>query len=227
MLLGTITGGAAALTLSSPDSRSHVGAGTNRILMVGLALFVSAVILYVAMATIMSERLDVILSGNDDSFTIRITAPFQIAWETIARNPFFGAGIGGREAIVDIILQTFLPVIAGIDRMYNRLSVGITSVFWLHWIYFGLVGGVAALMAIIKLMRGLGAGSLIFPAIVLLGFSHTMGAYVGPRYWTIFFLVMAATRLARLPAAPEAAPRVRLATGHARQPLATLRGVST
>ncbi len=203
MLLGTIIGGAAALTLSSPDSRSHMVTRTSRIPLIGLALFVSAVILYVALTTILSDRLDVVLAGRDDSFTIRITAPFQIAWETIARNPFFGAGLGGREAILDIVLQTYLPVLVRIDHVYNRLAIGITSVFWLHWVFFGLVGGVAALMAIIKLMRGLGAGSLIFPAIVLLGFSQTMGAYVGPRYWTIFFLVMAATHLARQRPSPR------------------------
>ena len=69
-------------------------------------------------------------------------------------------------------------------------------------------------------MRGLGSGSLVFPAIVLFGFSHAMGAYVGPRYWTIFFLVMVATRLARAPAgvaetrlmAPPDAPFAALGT---------------
>ncbi len=57
------------------------------------------------------------------------------------------------------------------------------------------------------LIRG-GGAALIFPAIVLLGFSHAMGAYVGPRYWTIFFLVIAATRLATMLAAVVTEPRV-------------------
>ena len=100
------------------------------------------------------------------------------------------------------MLQTYLPIVMRIDIIYNRLLVGITSVFWLHWIFFGLVGGSLALLAIVKLMRCLGGGSLMFPAIVILGFSHTMGAYVGPRYWSIFFIVLAATYLARQPPTP-------------------------
>ena len=97
MLLGAITGGAAALTLAPPDSRSNGVTETNRIVLVGLALIVSALFLYVALATILSDRLDMVLAGHDDSFTIRITAPFEVAWKTIARNPIFGAGINNRR----------------------------------------------------------------------------------------------------------------------------------
>ncbi len=223
MLLGAVTGGAAGFSFAARASPTERGKRVNKIILISLALMVSAAFLYVALITIMSERLDVILAGHDDSFTVRITAPFQIAWETIARYPFFGAGIGGREAILDIVLQTYLPVIAGIDHMYDRLAVGITSVFWLHWIFFGLIGGVAALMAIVKLMRSLGAGSLFFPAIVVLGFSHTMGAYVGPRFWTVFFVVLAATHLARMTQAePAAEPAMGLAPEDAPQPFGAL-----
>ncbi len=191
-------------------------------MLVGLALGVGAVFLYVALTTVLSERLDVILAGSDDSFTIRVIAPIKIAWETITRYPIFGAGIGGREAIIDILLQTYLPIVMRIDIIYNRLLVGITSVFWLHWIFFGLVGGSLALLAIVKLMRCLSGGPLMFPAIVILGFSHTMGAYVGPRYWSIFFIVLAATYLAGRPAsAPEKKTRrIAAAVGRARRPVA-------
>ena len=43
------------------------------------------------------------------------------------------------------MLQAYLPIVMGIDNIYNKLLVGITSVFWLHWIFFGLVGGIVAI----------------------------------------------------------------------------------
>lgn len=202
LLIGAVTGGAACFAPASSGPRAVGAASLNKIVLVGLALGVGAVFLYVALTTVLSERLDVILSGSDDSFTIRVIAPIVIAWETITRYPFFGAGIGGREAILDIILQTYLPIVVRLDHIYYKLVYGITSVFWLHWIFFGLVGGSLALLAIVKLMRCLGGGPLMFPAIVILSFSHTMGAYVGPRFWSIFFIVLAATYLARQPPTP-------------------------
>ena len=108
------------------------------------------------------QRLDTIADGSDNSFAIRVTGPAMVAWETIARYPFFGAGIGGREAILDVLMQVYTPLVH-IEGILHVLEFSITNAFWVHWIFFGLVGGSLAGLALLHIVRNLGSGALLFP----------------------------------------------------------------
>lgn len=151
-------------------------------------------ILYLVVSIFFSARLDLIIAGRDPSFVIRMTGPMMIAWETIMRYPLFGVGIGGQGAILDIFINVYMPFFK-VEWIYEFLEFAITNVFWLYWVFYGLLGGVLGAIAIKSLIHRLGSGPIFFPLMIILIYTQTTGAYVTPGLWAAVFFVLAATVL--------------------------------
>jgi hypothetical protein len=126
-----------------------------------------------------------VIDGTDGSFAGRITGPALIALSTVKKYPFWGAGITGKEAIADVIFDSFWAVGVRRDDAYaagsNFLALFIS--------YYGLLGGVLFVVGFIVLLRRLGVGNKMFVALTILIFSQTMGAFVGLRTWGYIFIV--------------------------------------
>jgi hypothetical protein len=63
--------------------------------------------------------------------------------------------------------------------------------FWLHWVYLGLVWGVAILAAVTARLRVLGVPSPAFCWLAWAILGQASGAYVGPTCWAVMFLAAA------------------------------------
>lgn len=155
------------------------------------ALMVAGVaLLGVAIGTILQERFLRILAGRDGSFFLRIVAPMQIAVRAILHNPVFGVGLGGNDAIADEMRAVFRLSTVDVGRIEDNLASKVFNLFWMHWMFLGLVGGTAVLAALGWMTRVLGGRRLAFVFLSLLIFSQTMGGYVGARAWTFLFMLV-------------------------------------
>jgi hypothetical protein len=90
-----------------------------------------------------------------------------------------------------MILNIFVgsPDFSAAWRPIDNVSQQLNNYFWLHWIYLGAVLGVAAIVAISVFLRTLGVRSLLFCWIAWATLGQASGAYVGPKTWTVLFLV--------------------------------------
>jgi hypothetical protein len=82
----------------------------------------------------------------------------------------------------------------------------LTNYFWLHWIYLGLVWGVATLVGLSWWLRRLGTPSVLFCWIVWVILGQASGSYVGPKTWAVLLIAAAASILGQRDVA-VAAPR--------------------
>lgn len=136
-----------------------------------------------------AERLDSIARGGDPSFFARVTGPMLVAAEVVKDHAIAGAGITGEEFIADTVLQIYgtssdLPA----RWRFDRISGVLTNYFWFHWIYLGLVWGIAMLVALAWYLRVLGAPSLAFCGAVWAIFGQASGGYVSPRVWLVLYV---------------------------------------
>lgn len=195
---GFVTGLATYMALSPSNPAAARSERLTRAAVFLGAAVAGITLLIVAANTIYAARIELIASGYDDSFNIRVTGPFMVALESMSRYPILGTGIGGREVIRDLVLDVYLPLIYSIDNIYERVESTITNAFWLHWIQFGIGGGICMAWAIFSLIRNLSSGHWVFPCLIILAFSQTMGGYVGPRFWMIVFVTLVVTQIVRM-----------------------------
>ena len=163
--------------------------GTFKLSILGISLGIG---LIVAFQTILAPRIELIMTGRDTSFIGRILAPPVVTYHTLRKSPYFGAGIEGKEAIVRELTAAFasfgmIQNVRGwdFDILINRIA----NVFWLHWIYFGLIGGIFAAYMIGRLMKNLGGTHYILCIALVLMFSQTMGGYVSVKIWTFVLMI--------------------------------------
>ncbi|MGE0781905.1 hypothetical protein [Mycolicibacterium sp.] len=152
---------------------------------------------YLALSAIFAARRVSGGSLGDQSLVIRLAAPPRIAALVFEDSPFFGAGLGGRPAIITQIQTVFgeLGVLSAFQQL-SRTEEAIPNAFWEHWIYLGLVGGVLAGYAIYRYFRGLCSGGNWIAAVVfLLLLANSFGAYTTPRFWSYATLVLLAVAL--------------------------------
>jgi hypothetical protein len=154
----------------------------------------------VAAVMLLMVRFQALVSGAEPSAIIRIAAPVIVAWQTIGVSPVWGAGISGTESIADIIINAYTlfglakfadPTITGEHMTVSNL---ITNAFWLHWINFGLFGGLLALLALGWWMKVLGVRRKLLAFIVIFAFAQTMGAEHGPYFWAYVALILSICR---------------------------------
>ena len=154
----------------------------------------------VVIVPLLAARAQVVLAGAEPSSLIRLAAPVLVASQTLQMSPMWGAGISGTEAIADIIIEAYTlfglakfadPLISGEHMTVANL---ITNAFWLHWINFGLLGGVLVLWFTGRWMTALGVRRRMLAFLASLGFAQTMGAMHGPYFWSYIAVILAVVR---------------------------------
>lgn len=141
---------------------------------------------------VFGERFRLIQSGDDFSATARLIGPPFIAFDILKVSPLFGLGPGSAEAISPFVKSRFY--LFGFDGRLGEFSdreIGnfVTNYFWLHWIYFGVVGGAIAVYLLHKLARYMGAHRPTFVIYLFFLFGQAIGGYVNLRVWVTFALL--------------------------------------
>ena len=143
----------------------------------------------VVVSSVLSDRLDQISEGSDDSFSGRITAPPLATYLILNKYPLFGVGIDAKDEIASEVGNVFerMGVYVGDEA---ELGNSVTNSFWLHWIYFGLLGGGGLGFLMYKLMKLSGVRYPWFSFVMTIISWQGMGGYVDPRSWFFFFMFM-------------------------------------
>lgn len=179
------------------DSRRNGRLDMGRFLVLSLAAIVFLCGFVVLAQTLFPHRLEAVTSGNDPSFFYRVQGPAMAGLDIMRRYPIAGAGISGEPFIEQEITSLYVR-----SRYYSAgwqvvspATELLINYFWLHWIYFGFVWGVALLAAVTVWLRVLGVPSVAFCWTVWLILGQASGAYVGPTCWAVLFLSGAAAIL--------------------------------
>src|SRR5262249_13711022 len=151
------------------------------------ALVLSAMVAVVALVlgkTLYAERLQDLASGKDASSFYRTTGPMLTALDVVKHHPWAGAGLTGEPYIADRVLTVYTNA-PGFSAAWpvSRVSDMLTNYVWLHWIYLGVIWGVATLAVLTLWLRVLGVPSAAFCWSVWLVFGQASGAYVSPKTW--------------------------------------------
>jgi hypothetical protein len=157
-------------------------------------LLVAALLVLLALqfgADLYSARLARIENNNDPSFFFRVIGPALVGIQVLQHYFFAGIGLTSEDYMGPMILNIFVgsPDFSAAWRPIDNVSQQLNNYFWLHWIYLGAVLGVAAIVAISVFLRTLGVRSLLFCWIAWATLGQASGAYVGPKTWTVLFLV--------------------------------------
>lgn len=158
---------------------------TKRLLLSFALLFLVLTFLITTLTTVLSSRVASMFEGEGSTVT-RIVAPPFITFDVLKEYPMWGTGIGGKELITNVIFERLryyfdLRYIQETEDAEGKL----VNAFWMHWIYFGLVGGILMVWANYKFIKSLGAKHISYCFIVIIIFTQTMGGYSGARLWAI------------------------------------------
>jgi hypothetical protein len=155
--------------------------------------------------SLFAVRLESIRSGDDPSFFYRVQGPALAGLDVMAKYPFAGAGLSGETFIEKDVTNVYLrsPFYSGNWQAVSPATELVVNYFWLHWIYFGLVGGLIIVVALTLWLRVLGVPSVAFCWMVWAIFGQAAGAYVGPSCWAVLFLAGAAAVLNQSPQPPK------------------------
>jgi hypothetical protein len=157
-------------------------------------ILILIIILYSTLTTALSGRLDFIVKGEDESILLRLVTPIFIAYETIVQYPFFGAGIGGKEAIENITLSVFMNHGINVNRLSKGIGIAhtIPNAFWEYWIVFGLFGGLLGLLCFNNFARKLSRNNKLIFFFLILAYGFASGAIGGTWIWASVFLTIMA-----------------------------------
>jgi len=193
------------------------GLNYQRVLKVGvLGLFLLVLFVTVGL-TFYAARLQLVNSGRDASFFFRETGPALLARYVAIHYPIAGAGLTSEIVISNQMLSVYetSPAFYGAWQIPNPGEM-MTNYFWSHWIYLGVIFGVATAGALTFWMRTLKVPSPMFSWAIWAIMGQSLGAYVAPRSWFVLFVAAAAAVLHQ---------RVRYAVANAPGPFgATLQG---
>ena len=162
-----------------------------------LAAVMGATVLIVL--ALVPSTLDPILAYLDDgSFYLRILGPIQATFDQFNRTPLFGVGIGADELLTQPVWQLYASngVFTRFPFFAQSEALGlITNAFWWHWLYFGLLGGLAVYALVYALLRGLGVPFIPLVLLATFIFWNNFGGYTTARAWFFLFLIAAVFRL--------------------------------
>ncbi|MBS0540488.1 MAG: hypothetical protein JSR47_17110, partial [Proteobacteria bacterium] len=141
----------------------------------------------------------------------RFTGPMLVAFDMFRHHPWAGSGLTGEPYIANEVLNVYMNS-GSFSSAWRIPKIGdvLTNYFWLHWIYLGLVWGVATVVGISWWLRKLGTPSILFCWIVWTILGQASGSYVGPKTWAVLLIAAAAAILSQrdMPvAAQRAIPR--------------------
>lgn len=156
------------------------------------------VLFFVLGSSVFSNRVTQMAEGADASTFYRIQGPALVAADVAQKYPLAGVGLTGEGFISDEVLNVYRssPEFSP-DWQFDQTFEVLTNYFWLHWIYFGLLFGLAVFIALSIWIRTLGVPGLWFCWFVWAILGQASGAYVGPKTWAVLFLAAAASILAQ------------------------------
>lgn len=159
----------------------------------GVLLLAGAVVIGQAL---FAERLAQLSRGQDASFFFRFTGPMLVAFEMFRTYPLAGAGLTGEPFITQDVLKVYMNA-SGFEARWQTTKIAevLTNYFWLHWIYLGLLGGMLAILAVSLWLKNLGVPSVAYCWVAWIIMGQALGAYVGPKAWSVLFLAAAASTL--------------------------------
>lgn len=177
--------------------------------MIGAAALSSVVlgVAFVLGTTLFAARIAQMQHGDDASFFYRFTGPMLVAFDMFRHHPWAGSGLTGEPYIANEVLNVYMNS-GSFSSAWRIPKIGdvLTNYFWLHWIYLGLVWGVATILGLSWWLRRLGTPSVLFCWIVWVILGQASGSYVGPKTWAVLLIAAAASILGQRDV-PVAAPR--------------------
>jgi hypothetical protein len=188
------------------DSR---GLNVQRVFRVAIvALLLGILAVWIGM-TFYSERLRLLQNHGDASFFFRETGPALVAKYVIENYSLAGVGLTGEQFVANAVVSVFQrsPAFAASWATFYSIGDTLVNYFWLHWIYLGLIFGLLAIMGLYTWLRLLGVASPMFAWAIWAIMGQSLGAYVGPRTWFVFFLAAAGAALHEKARQPVYAPR--------------------
>jgi hypothetical protein len=161
------------------------------------AVALSGVVLAAAVVlgqTLFAARIHQFQAGQDASFFYRFTGPMLVAFDMFRHHPWAGSGLTGEPYIADQVMNVYMNS-PGFESAWQitKVAEAITNYFWLHWIYLGLVWGVAVIVGISIWLRCLGSPSILYCWTVWAILGQASGAYVGPKTWAVMLMAAAAS----------------------------------
>ena len=161
-----------------------------------LGILFLGLILILLVNIFFKERLQSIKDLKDGSSIVRFLAPPILTGKVLSEFPIIGVGIGGKELLENNLYEILVDEFD--KRSFSLLEQDalvnqVTNCFWLHWIYFGLGGGLLMLYAIFGLLFRVieDRPPLITTTLIILIFSQTIGGYVTIKFWMfLFFIIM-------------------------------------
>ena len=175
------------------DSR---GVNVQRVFRVSVITLLLGILAVGIGMTFYSERLRLLQNHGDASFFFRETGPALVAKYVIENYSLGGVGLTSEQFIANTVVSVFQrsPAFAAGWTFYG-ISDTLVNYFCLHWIYLGLIFGLIAIMAIYAWARMLGVATPMFAWAIWAIMGQSMGAYVSPRAWFVFFLAAAGAAL--------------------------------
>lgn len=172
------------------------GMDVHRFMRVAVLGLVLAALFVTVGLSLYSERLHQLNTGRDASFFFRETGPALVARYVVEHFPIAGAGLTSERMIATQVLTVYerSSAFSSAWQIPNIAEV-LTNYFWTHWIYLGIVFGLAALGGLTAWLRLLKVPSPAFCWAVWAILGQAMGAYVGPRTWFALFVAAAAAVL--------------------------------
>jgi len=155
---------------------------SNRILLLFGIIIVSIIILSVMIqGDVVSKRFNMENFGDDvgvnSSDNIRLYLPYTTAIAVIKASPFFGVGISGKRAAVDILNFSYDPSFL----VSNNVAVLLT--------YFGCVGTAILLYIFYYYMKRTGIRRVWLLYFLWFCLGQTLGGFESPRFWGYLFLL--------------------------------------
>jgi hypothetical protein len=187
-------------------SRRNGRIDASRFLVVALVAVLFSMGALLLAKTLFAQRFESVTSGNDPSFFYRVQGPALAGLDIMSRYPIAGAGLSGEPVIEREITNLYLrsSYYSGGWKVVSPATELLINYFWLHWIYLGVVWGVAIIAVISGWLRVLGVPSAAFCWVTWAILGQASGAYVGPTCWAVLFLAAAACILNQR--TPVAAP---------------------
>lgn len=180
-------------------SRRNGQLSLARLLPLALACAIGGLLVLALAISFFPERRRDAVSGNDPSSFYRVQGPAIAGIDTILTRPVAGAGLTGETFLHDRVIDLYSRSPAWSARwpVLHPASELLVNYFWLHWVYLGLLMGVAAIAAITCWLLALGVPSPAFTWTTWAIMGQAAGAYVGPSCWAVLFLAAATAVLSQ------------------------------
>lgn len=181
-----------------------------RVLPILLLSLVGAAMVWVLAGVAFPQRQSDAAAGEDPSSFYRVRGPAIAGLDIMKDLPLTGAGLTGEPFFEDRVVKAYVrsPYYSASWPIVSPATELVVNYFWLHWIYFGVLFGIAVALAVAAWLKGLGVPSPVFCFVVWAILGQASGAYVGPTCWAVLFLAGAAAyhNQRRPPAEAQPAP---------------------